>query len=64
MSEASDQMMALLQELAGLKEIDSTQRPRTRQQKAEATERQRRRREIHRQIKAAAKRNKMSDAKL
>jgi hypothetical protein len=50
---------ALLQELTGLKEIDSQKRARTRQEKAARQERQRRRREIHTQIRelGEAKRN-------
>jgi hypothetical protein len=47
-------MLALLQELAGLKEIDSTDRPRTIQQKAAGKERQRRRNEIREQIRDLA----------
>jgi hypothetical protein len=50
-SEVCEEMMALLQELAGLKEIDSQKRARTRQEKAARQERQRHRREIPTQIR-------------
>ena len=58
-SEASEKMMELLQELAGLKEIDSKEPARTTQRKAARKERQRRRLKIRKQIKevAEAKRN-------
>jgi hypothetical protein len=64
-SEASEQTMALLQELAGLKEIDSQKRARTQQEKMARQERQRRRLEIHKQIKevAEAKRNETGETK-
>jgi hypothetical protein len=57
-SEASQQMMALLQELAVLKEIDSGGRPRTREEKAARRERQRRRAELCEQIKQVARSKK------
>jgi hypothetical protein len=62
-SEASQQIMALLQELAGLKEIDSADRPRTLQERAARKQRQLRRAEIRRQIKEVAetKRSTSSD---
>jgi hypothetical protein len=56
-SEVSQQMMALLQELAGLKEIDSAKRPRTSQERAASKQRQLRRIEIRKQIKEVARRN-------
>lgn len=61
-SEASQQMMALLQELAVLKEIDSRGRARTREEKAARRERQRRRAELCEQIKqiAGTRKNKSS----
>lgn len=52
--EASEQMLELLKELAGLKEIDSQRRPRTRQEKAASRDRQRRRDEIRQAIKELA----------
>ncbi len=52
-SEASEQMLSLLNELAGLKEIDVTEQPRT-PLDAARKERQRRRREIRQQIKELA----------
>jgi len=53
-SEFSEQAMTLLNELAGLKEIDSADRPRTRLNKVARKERQLRRTEIGRQIKQIA----------
>jgi hypothetical protein len=54
-SEVSQQMMALLQELAGLKEIDSAKRPRTSQERAATKERQLRRNEIRNQYNTAGR---------
>ncbi len=53
-NEASEKMMTLLQELAGLKEIDATERGRTRQKQAARKQRQRRRTEVRKQIKQVA----------
>jgi hypothetical protein len=61
-SEVSQQMMALLVELAGLREIDSAKRPRTSQERAATKERQLRRNEIRRQMKEVARRNHSTTA--
>jgi hypothetical protein len=61
-SEASQQMMALLQELAGLKEIDLADRPRTMQERAARKQRQLRRAEIRKQIKGLACRTRSTPA--
>jgi hypothetical protein len=55
MSKESEQVMALLNQLAGLKAIDSADRPRTRLEKAARKERQSRRLEIGKQIKEIAR---------
>jgi hypothetical protein len=60
-SEVSQQMMALLVELAGLKEIDSA-KPRTSRERAATKERQLRRNEIRRQMKEVARRNHSTTA--
>ncbi len=57
-SEASDEMMALLQELAALKEIDQTQDGLGRQQRVARKERQQRRTEVCAQIKQLARNKK------
>jgi hypothetical protein len=57
-SEASDQMLALLQELAGLKEIDQTAVAQDPQQRMAHKERQRRRIEVRAQIKRLARSQK------
>ena len=57
-SEVSEQVMALLNQLAGLKEIDTANRRRTRLEKAARKERQLRRAEIGKQIKEIALKKK------
>jgi hypothetical protein len=52
---SSEQLMALLNELAGMKTIDSVDRPQTRLERAARKERQLRRVQIGRQIKQIAK---------
>ena len=53
----SEQMMALLQELSTLKQIDKTAARRTRRQNAEYQERQQKRSEIRKAIKRLAAQN-------
>jgi hypothetical protein len=60
-SEASDEMMALLQELAALKEIDQTQDGLGRQQRVARKERQQRRTEVRAQIRQLARNKKASN---
>jgi hypothetical protein len=60
--ESSEQVLALLDELAGLRMIDSPDRPRTRLERAERKECQCRRKEIGRQIKEIAKKKRMKNA--
>lgn len=55
MNDKSEQVMALLNELAGVKAIDSADRPRTRLNKAARKERQLRRLQIGRQKQNARK---------
>jgi len=58
MSKESEQVMALLNQLAGMKGIDSAARPRSRLEKAARKERQLRRVEIGKQIKEIAEKKK------
>ena len=59
-SEMSEEMMALLQELVVLKELDSAGRARTPEEKAACRERQRRRTELGEQIKQVARKKESS----
>ena len=59
-SEASEQMLALLQQLAALKAIDSAGRPRSRAAKSARRERQRHRAQLREQIKQVATKTKPS----
>jgi aminoglycoside phosphotransferase (APT) family kinase protein len=59
-SEASEQMMALLRQLAVLKAIDSAGRPRTSEEKSARRERQRHRDQLRQQIKEVARTKKQT----
>ena len=59
-TEASDEMLLLLQQMAALKNLDSAASPRKRQPVTERKQRERRRKEIRKEIRQLAKEKRQS----